>query len=36
MKHVHITLENWEYETLLKSKKNMTWHDILMNGCDAK
>lgn len=30
MKHVHITLEDEEYEKLQKVKGDKTWHDLLM------
>lgn len=31
MKHVHVTLEDWEAEELEKVKGNRTWHDLLMS-----
>lgn len=35
MKHVHITLEDKEYNLLIKLKKNTTWHDFLMRDLDG-
>jgi len=29
MKHIHITLEDFEYKQLIEVKQGMTWHDYL-------
>jgi hypothetical protein len=31
MKHLHIYLEDREYEELQKVKGSQTWHDLLMS-----
>lgn len=35
MKHIHITLEDEEYAALIKTKKEKTWHDLLMEAANG-
>jgi len=34
MKHIHITLEDFEYKDLMEVKKETTWHDLLMQSLE--
>jgi len=31
MKHIHVTVEDWEEVELLKVKGDLSWHDLLMS-----